>query len=170
MSKVKASAIQTVRSNDLSFAEKDILRATLRVERHKRNYDIAVEQMTGISKWLNASLFAVNSGGILTVLNNSNNLNDIKTPCLLFIVGLFGCLFSAVANQEFYNRISEPLAEMISYWSEVSITGEEDSDLHDGIKAKMTKITKSAWVGPIFGWLSGLLFLAGAIAIAANMK
>jgi len=49
----------------------EIKRAKLKVERYKRNFNIVVDQQTNLAKWLNASLFAINAGGILTILNNS---------------------------------------------------------------------------------------------------
>ena len=90
----------------------------MRVARYKRHFDIATEQQTNIAKWLNASLFAINAGGVLTILNNSKALSDIQVSGLLFIFGIIASLLNAAINQEIYDRISDPIFEMIDYWSE----------------------------------------------------
>ncbi len=148
----------------------EIKRAKLKVERYKRNFNIVVDQQTNLAKWLNASLFAINAGGILTILNNSKALNDIQVSGILFIVGIIASLLNATINQEIYDRISKPILDMIDYWSEVSVTGQKDDKKHGEIEAKMKDISKWFWVGPVAGWLSGLLFIAGAINVACNLK
>lgn len=97
-------------------------------------------------------------------------MNDTQTAGILFILGIIASLLNATVNQEIYNRIAEPILYMVDYWFEVSITGEENEETHDKIEQKMKNIKKYSWIGPVMGWASGLLFIAGVINVAINLK
>lgn len=166
--KKEFGSIPTVKPISILSAETQ--RAEVRVELYKRHFEISVDQVTGLSKWLTASLFAANSGGLLTILNQSQKIAYLELSGGVFIAGLVLALLSATANQEIYNRMSDPLADMISYWHEVRITGSQNKEEHDKIAARMTKINRWLWIGPIVGWLSGVAFITGAVTIAVGLQ
>lgn len=170
MTKVKSEVGNTLNVEPAINSAADKERAVFRAERYKRNFEISVDQVTGLSKWLTASLFAANSGGLLTILNQSAKVPYLTIAGGLFIIGLILALLSATANQEIYNRMSEPLADMISYWNEVSITGSQSADDYDAIEAKIINLKRWFWIGPLVGWFSGIAFIAGTIAIAAGIR
>jgi hypothetical protein len=166
--KKELGSIATVKPIATSSAESQ--RAEVRIELYKRHFEISVDQVTGLSKWLTASLFAANSGGLLTILNQSQKVAYLGLSGGLFIAGLVLALLSATANQEIYNRMSDPLADMISHWHEVRITGRQNTEEHNAIAARMSKINRWLWIGPTVGWLSGLAFIAGTIVVAVGLR
>ncbi|MGB3738253.1 MAG: hypothetical protein WA948_02755 [Pontixanthobacter sp.] len=147
----------------------DIRRAEIRIDHYKLHFNIVAGQMTGLSKWLTASLFAINSAGIVTIISNSDKIHNLKIVGCLFVIGLLFALLNAAINQEIYNRLSEPLTEMIGYWGEVSISGQSDPNKLTAIDAKMTKLHEWSWLGPLFGWASGLAFIGSCLLIILNI-
>jgi len=144
-------------------------RAELRMDIYRRHFEISVEQVTGLSKWITASLFAANSGGLLTLLNQAEHITLPLWSGGMFIGGIIFSLLSATANQEVYNRMSEPLGDMIAYWGEVRITGQQDMKVHDAIANRIRSYSRWAWTGPTLGWLSGITFIGGTIAVAVGL-
>ena len=144
-------------------------RAEWRVEHYSRHFEIAADQVVGLSKWLVASLFAANSGGLLTLLNQADKIGLPLWSGGSFILGLVLALLSATANQEFYNRMSDPLIDMIEYWQEVRITGEPNKENQDKLEARMNAISRCTWIGPTLGWFSGISFIAGTVFISVGL-
>lgn len=123
-----------------------------------------------MSKWLTGSLFAANSAGMITILNTADKLVMPAVPGCLFAAGLIFALLSGTAIQEIYNRLSEPLGELIEYWAEIEagapINTERQNDLIDRVRT----IQKWGWAAPVPGWISGLLFVGGGFAIALGFN
>lgn len=141
----------------------------MRKERYVRSFEIAVDQVTGMSKWLTGSLFAANSGGVLTVLNTADKLTNPELCASLFSAGLVFALLGGTALQEVYNRLSEPLADLIEYWSEVEAGAPEDDDRHSEIAGRMNAIKRWFWTAPIPGWISGILFISASFSVAYGL-
>ena len=144
-------------------------RAEWRIALYERHAALAAEQVTGLSKWLTASLFAANSGGLITLLNQSEKVVLPIWAGGFFIAGLIFALLSATANQELYNRASEPLLDLIGYWQEVKITGVTHLDEHEKIKESLKDAYRWSWIGPSLGWLSGLAFIGGTVFTAIGL-
>lgn len=156
----------TVHPGDASLQGADeYRRVSYKLERYEKHLDLCVDQVTSLSKWLSASLFAVNSGGLLTLLNQSQSITNIQTPGILFISGIIFSLLSATINQEVYNRAATHLHSMINYWQEYQITYTHYAEQHDQIAAKLTNINRYMWLGPTTGWISGLAFVIGALIV-----
>ena len=144
-------------------------KAELKRARYQDHYDISVDQMTGLSKWLVTSIFTVNSGGLLTILNLAEKVQYAVMAGSCFVLGLILCLLSGAANQEVYSRATEPISDMIDYWGEVQITGLQDTEKHEAIADSFKSINKWMWVGPTLGWIAGLAFVGGSITIAFGL-
>ncbi len=123
-----------------------------------------------MSKWLTASLFAANSGGVLTILNTADKLSTPEVSASLFASGLVFALISGTAIQEIYNQMSDPLADLVEYWAEVEAGLGIDIDKQNQILARLSKVSKWSWAAPVPGWISGLLFVGGAFAVALGFK
>ena len=146
------------------------LTAKVQREQAERKYATAVEQVTNMAKWLTASLFAANSGGILTVLNTTEKLATPQLPGSLFATGLVFALLSGTALQEVYNRLSDPFGELIVFWAEVEAGKNLDMAKQKELVDEINQISKFSWLVPVPGWISGLLFIAAAFAIAFGFK
>ena len=140
-----------------------------RIEHYSRHYQVTVDQVTSLSKWLTASLLAVNSGGLVSLMSHADTISHSGWAAASFLLGLLFSLLGAVANQEIYNRMSEPIMEMLVYWQDVGATGQSDGQKHDLIAEKLRKISRWTFFGPVFGWVSGLAFFGGASAIALSL-
>ena len=145
-------------------------RAEWKIAYYERHASLAAEQVAGLSKWLTASLFAASSGGLLTLLNQSEKIGLPILAGGLFIAGLIFALLSATVNQEMYNRVSEPLLSLIAYWHEVKITGLTDTAKQKELDGSLTSSYRWSWIGPSLGWCSGFAFIGGTIFTAIGMK
>jgi len=141
------------------IAEDQAERALQRVSEQDK---FVVEQVASASKWLTASLLAVNSAGLIAAVG-SGLLEEEKFPALLFVLGAGAALCSGVAMQEFYNNISPVLRFKEAYWLRVRQRGSRSSAL----ERRMVRRTSTPWslAPPLFGWLSAILWLAGAVAL-----
>ena len=140
-----------------------------RAKYYERRYNLSLDQVVTTAKWLNASLFAVNSGGLLTVLNQVDKINNPHVAGLAFVAGLIFSLLSATANQEYYNRVGTPLLKLASYWESVRLGEPENEEVKISLEAEKEKVGKFTWVGPTLGWFSGGAFILGAAFIAINI-
>lgn len=169
MGKVKSGSAQIARPIYRSVNLPDPEIGRIQKQLFEKKFDIAVDQVTGMSKWLTASLFAANSGGVLTVLNTAEKLSNPTIAGALFSFGLVGALLSGAALQEIYNRISDPLSELIVYWAEVEAGNPVDIDRQNQLLSDLKRTSKWTWLAPIPGWISGLLFVAAAFAVALGL-
>ena len=145
-------------------------RAEWRIAFYERHASLAAEQVAGLSKWLTASLFAANSGGLITLLNQFEKIGFPIWAGSFFIGGLVFALLSATVNQELYNRIADPILNLIAYWQEVKITGIIKPDEHEELSASLKRGYRWSWAGPSLGWLSGVAFIGGTIFNAIGLK
>jgi hypothetical protein len=74
-----------------------------------RNQGFSWEQVASFSKWLTASLLAVNGAGGLAALSLLKEGGGSWLPAVLFGVGLLMALLSGTALQHFYNAMDNGL-------------------------------------------------------------
>ncbi|HEY0147942.1 MAG TPA: hypothetical protein VGB70_02965 [Allosphingosinicella sp.] len=131
-----------------------------------RNQGFSWEQVASFSKWLTASLLAVNGAGGLAALSLLKEGGGSWLPAVLFGVGLLMALLSGTALQHFYNAMAMPLLDHDNYWTTVLIDGVRDGHLEEKLQAQSDKSQRFSAIAPGFGWCSGLSFIAGSIALA----
>jgi hypothetical protein len=124
------------------------------------------EQVASFSKWLTASLLAVNGAGGLASLNLLQRSSDAWLAAMMFGLGIVLALCSGTILQEIYNRATPPLLDQDNYWATVSIDGVRDGDLEAQLEEQSRKPLRFSWAPPLLGWLSGFSFIAGAVAMA----
>lgn len=170
MSKVKNDAAKVIDSvpRIVVLPQKEV--AKIQKDRQQRSLDVAVDQVTGMAKWLTASLFAANSAGVITVLNSANKLSDPTIPASLFSAGLILALLSGTVIQEIYNRLSDPLADLVEYWAEIEAGAPMDQERQEKICGRVEAISKWSWTAPVPGWISGVLFVGASFAVAFGFK
>lgn len=130
----------------------------------------AFDQVGSMAKWLMASLLAVNGAGAIAAMNAVDTGKGHWAAGLIFALGVGSALMSGVAMQDVYNAIPEPLLMQDNYWTGVSVTGERDADVEEEHKTATAKTLRFRLVPPLLGWISGLLFIAGAITLAFHVE
>ena len=168
MSKASKTVGKVAGTNDIEHTQAK-LRAEWKVDYYQKHHEIALDQLTGLSKWLTASLFTANSGGILTVLNQFEKVTSPREAALLFVSGLVFALLGAVANQNYSNKISRALPDAIFYWNEVKITGLTNSQRQNDIESSIHRTGERSWIGEVLGWLSGSMFVVGVIVFSISL-
>ncbi len=138
------------------------------LQRVDQQQQFAFDQVGSMAKWLMASLLAVNGGGAIAAMNVDGGGGPYWLAGLLFAIGILSALVSGVTMQDVYNSIPGPLLEVDNYWTGVGVTGERDSLRERELRSGTTKALRFSVLPPLFGWLSGLLFIGGAITIAFN--
>jgi len=136
-----------------------------RLEAHAAS---ANDQLVKTSNWLNASLLAVNGGGAITVFNGAEHIGGRGAAGAVFVAGIVFALLSATAIQAVIAKQQLPLEIWIGYWRGVEFSGERDDESEVKLAAPITIWEKRAWIAPALGWVSGLLFLAGAVITGAT--
>jgi len=101
--------------------ERDKLFAARMIERLERKHRFVEDQFATSSRWLAASLLAVNSGGALAVANAARQSDAIACPGLCFLFGAVSALASGAVIQELYSRMTPLLAEQDDYWITIKI-------------------------------------------------
>ncbi|MCA1652710.1 MAG: hypothetical protein ABR588_10660 [Sphingomicrobium sp.] len=133
-----------------------------------RYHSFVNEQVAAQSKWLTASLLAINGAGGLATLEVIKAGHTAFLSGSMFLAGLTAALLSGTALQEVYNRSSGLYDEAFGYWLAVkhgqSRIESEESDRSD----RAGKINRWNFLPPLIGWISGLLFLCGSITLAVQ--
>lgn len=135
-----------------------------------RQQSFVGDQVASMAKWLMASLLAVNGAGALAVANGLASNPDAWIAGLVFAFGTAAALLSGAAMQEVYNAYPEPLLEMDNYWLSVASSGERDSEAESIHETKIASAGKFSFLPPAFGWVSGLLFLTGALMLTFDAE
>lgn len=145
--------------------EEGRIRAQIALRRIETLEKLASDQATTQSRWLNASLMAVNSAGVVA----SVAAGDALAPLIGFSIGTGATLLSGVVLQENYlNHLPKRLRDQEPYWIRVSITGERDEDEEAAMQDAANENTWVHWTAPLLGYVSGAAWLASVIALASH--
>ena len=126
-----------------------------------KHHDLSAEQVVGLSKWLNASLLAINGAAMIAIINNSDHVKVSIFAISCFISGILMPILSAYVLQVLYSNITSPVFDSYIYWSEVEISGQQDLQTESDLKIALDRAFKFQLVPPALGWLSALAFIAG---------
>jgi len=135
------------------------------VERIDKQYGFVAAEVGTISRWLTASLFALNGGGAAAFLN-SHEAGPRLLPVSLFGTGVVFAMFGAMVVQEVYGSLADLLLRQDLYWSRVAITGRRLRWAEVRFRISRRRRHRYAWLAPALGWISGASFVAGIAAIA----
>lgn len=137
------------------------------IERLDRFDRLASDQVVSQSRWLNASLLALNSASILGALQIAKGAS--LTPVAFFVLGVIASLLSGVVLQEAY-RIDYPkrIGRWGDYWYRVEQTGERDLDFETATRKSADRGSILDWLAPSLGWISGALWTTGVVTIALS--
>lgn len=153
---------------DIEFVKKAAVEIVSFINEARRT---VIEQHSQSFRWLTASLLAINGASALAVLTKAGEANfDAQTAGALFIGGIVLALFVGVASQRTNQAILPNLQEQLGYWLVVAHDGERvetrEQELNDEMSSKM----RLGVFTQVFGWLSGILFLGGAICIGLSLE
>lgn len=137
-------------------------RMLTRVDQHNA---FTTEQVGAWSRWLTASLLALNGAGALAALGAAQRTDGAWIAGAIFAVGIIMALLSGTCLQEVYNEVPIPLLHQDEYWTGVSITGMRDGERERALAAEAVKASRWDHVPPILGWISGVLFLAAIVVL-----
>lgn len=136
---------------------------------HLRNLEsfehFARDQAATQARWLNASLLAINSAGILTVLQTSAASHG-DSALFAFAAGVAATLLSGLVRGDAL-RLESPQEVRTGrrYWTEVALSGERDAERETAISAEIDRATWRDYAAPGLGWASGILWGAGAFLL-----
>lgn len=145
--------------------------ALLEIEFLAETRRAVLEQHAAAFKWLNASLFAINGGGIIAVLA-AHELSAVskKMACTAFVAGILFALMSGRLGQTISLLSLKPIQNQSGYWLSVAIDGERDEDCERKLEADAKRAMKWGWTGQACGWASIVAFLVGAAFVGLALK
>ena len=152
----------------MSDADRNRHLAERKIERIKREIEFAGEQVGSWSRWLTASLLAINGGGALATINQSQNIAFNWNAGIAFAAGIVSAILSGTLLQELYNRRITPILECDDYWIDVQFSGIRDLKNESELRDKLDRAQRFSPIAPLLGWASGLLFLAGGYLLATR--
>lgn len=148
--------------------ERDRALAARAVERLERDHKFAEQELATHARWLTASLFAANSAGIIAVVNAKLGAAGIYAG-IIFVIGICAAMLSGYALQTFYNGQMDYLHSAERYWFLVKIGDPRNEEEEGRLNDKLTGANRWQFVAPLIGWISGILFLGGALATGYAM-
>lgn len=132
-----------------------------------RDYSkLAQNEVSTLSRWLTASLLAINGGGALAVANVAREVGGLRIAGFLFFGGLAMALFAGWFNQFLTQRSIPRTTQLASYYAEAAFVGQRNLEFETTVTAEVVKLGKQNWIGPAAGWLSFILCAAGAYEMA----
>lgn len=145
-------------------AETELASAT-----HSRNVLLEAHQDT--YKWLLASLLAINSGGLLALLNIDTLHGHYKLfVALAFYAGIMASLLSSYLSQRASRQLLPPLGEAMGYWISVANDGQHIPQVWDNINLRIQGAVKEARPTQIAGWVSALCFSVGFFGVILDIQ
>lgn len=138
------------------------------LERVQRSTKLATEQGVSWAKWLTASLLAVNGAGALGVLNAADKLHDPAFSGAVFVGGVLLALLSGWVLQLIYFQQIEFAESLEIFWERAVDTGLADDKEKQILEQRAREMRRWNWVPPAFGLCSALVFVAGAVVVAAS--
>lgn len=129
----------------------------------------ALDQFGSMGKWLMASLLAINSAGAIAILSEASSAPFDELALVLFSLGMGAALLSGVSMQSAYDRFPDVLRIKERYWVSVARTGLRDLDREALENAETAKRTRWDFLPQLWGWVSGLMWAAGAAQLAFNV-
>tara|TARA_B110001454_G_scaffold22028_1_gene21462 strand:+ start:265 stop:720 length:456 start_codon:yes stop_codon:yes gene_type:complete len=142
------------------------LSAKRAVERIDKQSAFVSTEFGTISRWLTASLFALNGGGAAAFLNSQEGVKSSLLPMGLFGAGITFAMLGAMVIQEIYGDLGELLRRQDLYWSRVAISGRRLKWVEARFRVSRKRRMRYAWLAPLFGLISGALFISGMATIA----
>ncbi|MDG2533974.1 hypothetical protein P6144_09980 [Sphingomonas sp. HITSZ_GF] len=136
------------------------------VERIDRQSAFISAEFGTISRWLTASLFALNGGGAAALINSHEKASTSLLPVSLFGAGVVFAMFGAMTIQGMYGTLADLLMRQDAYWSRVAISGRRLKWVEARFRASRRRRYRYAWIAPSLGWISGALFVSGIAAIS----
>ena len=149
--------------------DSEIAAARRRAEYIGSYADRAQTEVSTLSRWLSATLVAVNGAGALAVANAARSVEGLNLAGGLFIGGLTLALFGGWFNQLITSWLIEPTLKLSDYWSAVHVVQERDEEIEPVLTAKVTGLGRWSWIGPTAGFISYGLFLAGAYYLGSSV-
>ncbi len=120
-------------------------------------------------RWLSASLLALNGGGAVALLSSEKtDAGFFVWAGIAFLLGITAALLIAVSAQRTSQLAMPKVQMMIGYWLAVSIDAERDEVLEKEITGELLVAHNSGKWSRVYGWLSALSFLAGAIVTGVS--
>ena len=132
--------------------------------------DRAQTDVSTLSRWLSATLVAINGAGALAVANAARTVDGLGLAGGLFVGGLTLAVFGGWFNQLLTSWLIEPALKMSDYWSTVLVAQERDGELEPKLGERITRLNRWTWVGPTSGFISYGLFLWAAYALASSVN
>jgi Ni,Fe-hydrogenase I cytochrome b subunit len=130
---------------------------------------IIVEEHSSSFRWLIASFFAVNGGGVIAVAGQSNMPRVYSVAAgFLFCIGILLALLCAWLSQRANRAMLRPVSEVLSFWLSVAHFGELDQEGLIEIEQKMTKAMKVSRPTQFSGWFSVAAFSLGMCVAGAG--
>ena len=126
-----------------------------------------LEQHTEMFKWLIASLLAINGAAAVAMIN-AHEISAVHRVWAgaCFIVGIFFAMVVAVVAQALSAKYLNPLQKLKGYWLTAEIDGTRDESLEENLQGELLRSIRLGWIAPTLGWISGIFFALGLIAVA----
>lgn len=123
--------------------------------------DSSIEQGSSTSKWLSASLLAINGAGALAAFNAFERL-ETTSSAALFLSGTVAALASGWFNQTFAFDQLANMNRIHGFWIRTAETGLLDLDEQIAMRPVLEEMTARGKRGPRAGWASLVAFLAAS--------
>jgi hypothetical protein len=136
------------------------------VERIDKQNAFVAAELGSVSRWLTASLFALNGGSAAAFLTASDVVGSRALPVSLFGAGVVFAMLGAVVIQELYGNICDLLNRQDLYWSRVAVSGRRLRWAEARFRKSRRKRYRFAFVAPALGFVSGALFVSGLAVMA----
>lgn len=138
---------------------------------HEVNYlikarDVNFEQYGAMSRWLLASVLAINGAGALATINATDRVLSPALPASCFVTGMMLTLIAGLVYQHQHFMAIKPTLESLGYWAAVSGDGVRILAKEKELQAKSVTTGGHKLIPVIIAFLAVVAFLCGAYSLA----
>lgn len=131
---------------------------------------IAQSEVSTLSRWLTASLLAINGGGALAIASAAHSTPGLVGAGSMFVGGIAAALASGWFNQTVTHKFIGPATTLEKYYAEAAFNRARDREFEEKQNDAILKLARMTPAGPACGFHSFLLFAAACFSMGTAIE
>ena len=132
---------------------------------------IVMDEMSHASRWIMASVLAINSGGLIASISKVSSLEGWATSAFVaFYCGVFLALSMGWTSMSLSQRLLSPNSKLIVFWEMAAIDGDFEAQELEVFRDELLAAGSKTIMLRTIGYWSFVLFTAGLLCLAMSFK
>lgn len=132
---------------------------------------IAIDEMSHASRWIMASVLAINSGGLIATLGKVDSITSWASGAVIsFYLGVWLALTMGWKSIKSNQKMLNPHSKVIAFWEMAAVDGNMNEEEHKRIMTESLSQIVNIKPHSHYGQWSFFLFSIGVICLAFSLS